>query len=280
MGHSGSNGELAYQEHESTNTDADSRVRASVSPGISPKEGTEGGLGRERVRRGGGRAVTHDRKKAKVKVFGARKVWGTLRTTTINAVKHVVTSIARIQAAKFVIKRKYKSSNDTGKVHRWWFVIKADETVLKELDAKWSLVSLQTAWRLENVYSHAPADSNICLELSPVSQCLLPNNATTSIISDTASVATKSSPVQARPLLSNIDNIASQSPESDSTSVGPNKNSTAQCTPATRVSTSESSCLQIMADVIGENATSDVHYNGSDATKDCAHDSADTSFLE
>ena len=42
--HGGSNGELAHQkQRESTNTDADSRVRASVSPRISSKEGAEEG---------------------------------------------------------------------------------------------------------------------------------------------------------------------------------------------------------------------------------------------
>ena len=59
----------------------------------------------------------------KMKVLGARKVWGTMHITTVHAVKNVVSSIAHIPAHQVVIKRKYKSQNDSGKVHRWWFII-------------------------------------------------------------------------------------------------------------------------------------------------------------
>ena len=106
----------------------------------------------------------------KKKVLGARKVWGTMHTTTVHAVKNVVSSIAHIPAHQVVIKRKYKSQNVSGKVRRWWFIIRADESVLQRLDSQWAHVSLQTAWRLEEVYSYADADPSACSVSSLASQ--------------------------------------------------------------------------------------------------------------
>ena len=34
---------------------------------------------------------------------------------------------------------------------RWWFVVRGDERVLKDLESNWGSVSIQTAWKLELV---------------------------------------------------------------------------------------------------------------------------------
>ena len=136
------------------------------------------------------------------------------------------------------------------------------------------------------MYSYAHADSNTCSASSSVSQPLLPNSNISkakSIVHDKVSVVMPSPLVQAQPLLSNNDTIASQSSESDSTSVTTNNHSRTQCTLEMHsVFLSESLCMQSVAndDIVDENTSGNVHYNPSDAAKDCIHNSASSSFLE
>lgn len=106
-------------------------------------------------------------KKNLVRVPGARKVWGTLRATTVVAVRNVISSVAKIPIDDLVVKRKYQSESGYGSISRWWFVIRGKEDVLEELQAKWSSVSLQTAWKLVDVYSYADTGSDHVDSLSP-----------------------------------------------------------------------------------------------------------------
>ena len=81
----------------------------------------------------------------RVRVDGARRVWGTMSHTTSNSVGNVITRCCNLAGLK--IRRKTRTA-DTGKIS-WWFVIHTDEAVLCELDSKWEAVNLQTSWQLK-----------------------------------------------------------------------------------------------------------------------------------
>ena len=88
-----------------------------------------------------------------VPVPDARRIWGTLKTTTIRAVEKVIGSLTKVPTSELKIKRKYKTTTDnlsssTQRVFRWWFVVRAKESVLEQLQKEWYLVAMQTDWKL------------------------------------------------------------------------------------------------------------------------------------
>ena len=93
----------------------------------------------------------------KTKVVGARKTWGTLKTTTSAAVAHTIKSLTKVTPSNnLVIKRKFKTSlNDHKRVTKWWFVIRGNEEVLERLHREWNPIAVQTAWKLEPVLSYS-----------------------------------------------------------------------------------------------------------------------------
>ena len=58
--------------------------------------------------------------------------------------------------------QKYKTSrNNPVKVTKWWFVIRGEESMLQELETEWSVIAVQTAWKLEPVhYEENPVSDN------------------------------------------------------------------------------------------------------------------------
>lgn len=66
------------------------------------------------------------------------------------------------------IKRKYKTaennsssaaSGPTNRVIRWWFVVRADEQILQQLDNDWHKVALQTGWELTPLLQYVNSQS-------------------------------------------------------------------------------------------------------------------------
>ena len=55
-----------------------------------------------------------------------------------------------MNADHLIFKRKYKT-NPTKNSSKWWFVIRSDEALLKDLEEKWHLIALQTNWKIEPV---------------------------------------------------------------------------------------------------------------------------------
>ena len=55
-----------------------------------------------------------------------------------------------MNADHLIFKRKYKT-NPTKNSSKWWFVIRSDEALLKDLEEKWHLIVLQTNWKIEPV---------------------------------------------------------------------------------------------------------------------------------
>ena len=92
--------------------------------------------------------------KVKVKVSGARKIWGTMRETTVRSVKGVISKLCKIESG-FKVKQKDQPGDSLHKP-KWWFVIHADESDLAKLDSGWGVVSDHTSWKLQLCYK--PAD--------------------------------------------------------------------------------------------------------------------------
>ena len=90
------------------------------------------------------------RQRDKIQVAGSRKIWGTLKSTTTSAVSNTVCSLTGVNADHLIFRRKYKT-NPTKNPSKWWFVIRSDEVLLKDLKEKWHLIALQTNRKIEPV---------------------------------------------------------------------------------------------------------------------------------
>ena len=66
------------------------------------------------------------------------------------------------------VKQKYKTS-DTGKLSKWWYIVREEEHLLKQLDGKWEKVKLQMSCKLEPRYKQTEAQL-------PINQILLHPN--------------------------------------------------------------------------------------------------------
>ena len=92
----------------------------------------------------------------RVAVPGARRIWGTLKSTTTRAVEKVITTLTKVSSSELRIRRKYKTATDNAaRVVRWWFVIRADNSVLEQLEKEWNPVAIQTDWKLTPLLQHA-----------------------------------------------------------------------------------------------------------------------------
>ena len=83
----------------------------------------------------------------------ARRIWVTLKTTTTRAVEKFIGSLTKVPTSELKIKWKYKTTTDnlsssTQRVFRWWFVVRAKESILEQLQKEWHLVAMQTDWKL------------------------------------------------------------------------------------------------------------------------------------
>ena len=110
--------------------------------------GRGGGRGRG-VRMGLGTGSQENSSAGKVRVEGARRVWGTMKVTSSSTLKHGISRVFSVSDLQ--IKRKTILDN-AGEVKRWWFVVHAPESVLCDLDSAWKSLNLQTGWKLEPCY--------------------------------------------------------------------------------------------------------------------------------
>ena len=89
-----------------------------------------------------------------VPIEDARRVWGTLRSTTTSAITNVIKRLTPgTLAENLTVKRKYKT-NQEGVSKKWWFVIRGDKHNLEILEKEWSKVATQTGWKLEPAYCY------------------------------------------------------------------------------------------------------------------------------
>ena len=129
--------------------------------------------------------------KNRVLIPDARKVWGTLRSTTSTALFNAIGRFIPTQSltSGLVIKRKYKTSQ-CGLVKRWWFVIRGDLSAIKMLEQQWMNISTHTGWKLENMYCYEDSSPANVLPGQPPEQpqtsTLQPDNAQQSSTSSSA----------------------------------------------------------------------------------------------
>ena len=109
------------------------------------------------------------------KVPGARRVWGTLKSTTPGAISSALKKLTTV-GKQVTIKRKHRQM-DSGHT-RWWFVLRGEEEVLTKLEGEWEHVRLQLPWKLEPCFmrkqeslteeAHVGDNMNLTLPTSPV----------------------------------------------------------------------------------------------------------------
>ena len=84
----------------------------------------------------------------KLTVRGSRKIWGTLRSTTVAAIKNAFKA-TKVPSENLIIQRKYTMTRGTSLEQKWWFVIKGNEEVLVRLQEEWEqYIGIQTTWKL------------------------------------------------------------------------------------------------------------------------------------
>ena len=155
------------------------RKPKSVQPPRQPHQGLATKRGAHRPvagdKDGGEPGVSQSPRKARVQVSGARKVWGTLKHTPVEAVSNALKNLTDIPLASLTIKRKYKTvhKNSRQLVVRWWFVVRGEERILQELQEKWGPVATQTSWRLEPLLEFEKTDPT-----TPLSETTLESSST------------------------------------------------------------------------------------------------------
>ena len=103
----------------------------------------------------------------RILITNAKKVWGTLRSTTLAALLKAIERFASPKSlVKYLsVKRKYKLSRD-GQVKKWWFVVWADVSNINLLEQEWLNISIHTGWSLENLYRYEDSiPSNVLPDL-------------------------------------------------------------------------------------------------------------------
>ena len=84
----------------------------------------------------------------RISIAGARKIWNTMRFTTVHAVKNAIESLTDVPTKELTIKRKFREAQDSKKVVKWWFIVKGEEAILVSLEDVWRRIELQTEWKL------------------------------------------------------------------------------------------------------------------------------------
>jgi hypothetical protein len=97
-------------------------------------------------------------------VCGARRIWGTLKATTTRAVEKVISTFS---TTPVTVKRKYKSFNTPGSItkksQQWWFVVRAEESVLVQLERDWESIEVQTGWQLTPLLHYVAVTDDVTL---------------------------------------------------------------------------------------------------------------------
>ena len=83
----------------------------------------------------------------KVKVDGARRVWGTMKTCSPGA---ILATITKLISKKVDLRVKRKTKKTQKNKLLWWFVIHGTENDLIFLDSEWEKVQNHTLWTLHN----------------------------------------------------------------------------------------------------------------------------------
>ena len=97
---------------------------------------------------------------------GVRRVWATMSSCSVTSVAKAIRQLTNI-SGEMQVKRKYKTT-DTEKLSKWWYIARAEESLLKQLDGKWEKVKMQTSWKLEPCYKQSEAQLLISQRFSSI----------------------------------------------------------------------------------------------------------------
>ena len=147
-----------------------------------------------------GESVIHS--SSKVKVQGARKIWGTSRECTTKSVKNVIARVCNMNKGVYM-KRKV-AENPQSKKSNWWFVLHGNESVLCDLERKGPLVYSQKLWKLQPCFKSSSPSHLAEYQPSPPSGVLPSHKGLNppSDLNDSAVVASSKSPTVAESSIS------------------------------------------------------------------------------
>ena len=80
---------------------------------------------------------------APVPVTGKRRIWGSLKACSSQAVECAIHQLTTICEDKIQVKCKYKKDRNN-RLH-WWHDLSGEESDLQQLESKWEKVKLQTS---------------------------------------------------------------------------------------------------------------------------------------
>ena len=88
-----------------------------------------------------------------IQVKEARKIWGTLKSTTptaiANTIKNTHWALWPTQEESSHQEEVQNIPQQQQKVTKLWFVVHGDESMLEQLTTKWNSIEVQMAWKLE-----------------------------------------------------------------------------------------------------------------------------------
>ena len=137
--------------------------RGNVTPpSLEPSSGPQINPGMDTERS----SATSPKGKNKVRVVGARRIWGTLKNSTASIVKSVISRLCKVDG-EIRVRRKDKEGT-LSKRSMWWYVVHGDEPLLTQLESKWDQVNLQTSWKLEPCFMTEIPTNSVQDSPSPV----------------------------------------------------------------------------------------------------------------
>ena len=101
--------------------------------------------------------------KSKVKVDGARRVWGTMRACSPGA---ILATISRLVPVRLELRIKRKTKLLASGKTVWWYVIHGTESDLVLLEQGWEKIQNQTSWTLQHCLMSSTTP-NTSSEISP-----------------------------------------------------------------------------------------------------------------
>ena len=108
------------------------------------------------------RKQSSSQRRKRVAIPGARRIWGTMRSTTQTAVTNALKQLTTVDVSRLIVKRKFKTAvNDPTRVHKWWFIVRGEEDLLQQVEEAWNAVAVQTTWKLEPAYMYDDKDTTV-----------------------------------------------------------------------------------------------------------------------
>ena len=83
---------------------------------------------------------------SRVKVVRARRIWGTLKTSSPGAVSATISKLISTRVALKIKRKTKRLANKTV----WWFVVHGSKGDLAKIEQAWDKVQSQTLWTLQD----------------------------------------------------------------------------------------------------------------------------------